>query len=350
MREFLKTKIVPLVIVILLFLSACAEIRVPVTAEEKMEAQVEIAVHEWKNWYNDYRRVAVIVYKMFRAISDAKSLKEEIKLPSKNVMWDDGVRKIRSKELNLTDKKALEILSNRELPKNGYVLIPLPTMPAENLIKPWIFAKKFKFNKKTHIFTYTIDDGKIKIPAEGFPIGIRFFVSMSKDINAYAAKDRDGYFIMFHRGICQFLPDDNQLAFVIGHEMGHILRDHLGKITGTNLLVGILSLGVAFATGIPDLGNILYGGIMAKYSRDHEREADFFGLCFTHLAGYDIEIASKAFITLGSSAPPIALEQFFSTHPYDAERRAYLKKVVNWIKAGKTWQQIIEEIKKRESS
>jgi len=347
MRGFLKIKII--VLVILLFLSACAEIKVPVTAEEKLEAQVEIAVQEWENWYSDYRRVAFIVYEMFREISNAEPLKEEIKLPSKNVMWDDGVRKIGLKELDPVDKRALEIISNRELPKNGYVLIPLPTMPAENLIKPWIFAKEFKFNEKDHIFTYVTEDSEIKIPAEGFPVGVRFFVSMSKDINAYAAKDGDGHFIMFHRGICQFLPDDNQLAFVIGHEMSHVLRGHLGKLTGTNLLVGILSIGVAIATGIPDLGNIIYGGIMAKYSRDHEREADFFGLCFTHLAGYDIEVASKAFITLGSSAPPIALEQFFSTHPYDAERRAYLKKVVNWVEAGKSWHQIIEEIKSGEA-
>lgn len=346
MKRFLKIKIIVLV---LLLISACAEVRVPVTAEEKMEAQVEIAVQEWRNWYSDYRRVAVIVYKMFRGISSAESIKKEIKVHL-NTMWDDGVRKIGLKELDPVDRRALEIISDKKLPKNGYVLIPLPTMPAENLIKPWTFAKKSKFDKKDHIFSYLIKDSEVKIPAKGFPIGMRFFVSMSKDINAYAAKDKDGYFIMFHRGICQFLPDDNQLAFVIGHEMAHVLRGHLGRMTGTNLLVGVLSIGVAIATGVPDLGNLLYGGAMAKYSRDHEREADFFGLCFTYLAGYDIGVASKAFVTLGSSASPDALEQFFSTHPYDAERRAYLKKVVNWVKAGKSWHQIIQEVKEGKAS
>ena len=331
-------------IFLLTFLFACAQIQVPVTKEEKIEAQVEIAVQEWKSWYNDYRRVAPIVYRILRALASTDSIKEEIKKPSKNIGWDDGVRRIELKGQNTIDHKALEIIAKRKLPDNGYLLIPLPTMPAESAIRPWTWVKEFKFNEKDHIFTYITEDEEIEVPAEGFPIWIRFFVSRSREINAYAAQDKNGYFIVIHRGICQFLPDDNQLAFVIGHEMAHILRGHLGKVKGVNLLAGILGLSVAIFVS-PDLGNIIYGGIMAKYSRAQEREADFFGLCFTHLAGYDIEIASKAFITLGSSAPPSELEQFFSTHPYDAERRAYLKKVVKWIKEGKTWHQIIEEIK-----
>ncbi|HDD43946.1 MAG TPA: hypothetical protein ENG63_03680 [Candidatus Desulfofervidus auxilii] len=325
------------------FVFACTTVKIPVTSEEKFEAEVEIAVEEWKGWYNDLRRVSNIFYKILKSISAEESLKGKIIFPSKKPFWDDGIRHIELKKLNKIDHKALEVITGKMLPKDGYILLPLPSMPAEVLIKPWSFAKKFNFDKEKHTFTYLVNGKEIKIKAVAFPIWIHFFVSMSREINAYASKGKNGYFIVIHRGICHFLPDDNQLAFVISHEIAHILRGHLKKRVGVNLITGILATGIAIATGISDLANIVYAGVMAKYSRDQEREADFFGLYFTYLSGYNIELASKAFITLGSSAPRSLLENFFATHPYDAERRAYLKKVVNWIKEGKTWQQIIRE-------
>ena len=85
------------------------------------------------------------------------------------------------------------------------------------------------------------------------------------------------------------------------------------------------------STAVQKIGASVYGlgaqyGVMLPFSRKHESEADYMGLVFMAMAGYNPEKAPafwERMATQGSSTP-----EFLSTHPSDASRIANLKKLV----------------------
>ncbi len=121
-------------------------------------------------------------------------------------------------------------------------------------------------------------------------------------------------------------PD--QLAAVIGHEIGHVLAQHANERASQKAAVG-LGLQVAQAAagasgGVPAGTMELLGlgaqvGVLLPFSREHESEADTLGLALMARAGYDPRQAVALWQAMGANdqgAPP----EFLSTHPSDATR------------------------------
>ena len=163
---------------------------------------------------------------------------------------------------------------------------------------------------------------------------IRVYVQDIPHFNAFMAPN--GMMVVW-TGLLLRVGNEAQLAAVIGHEAGHYIRRHSLKAwldaKARTDLMAILSIGLAVG-GVPGGGDIfnisqlLQAGIMAKHSRDNEREADEIGLDSLIKAGYDPDEAPKVWeniikeMELGENKNPPA---FFASHPDPKERIKNLK-------------------------
>jgi len=147
-------------------------------------------------------------------------------------------------------------------------------------------------------------------------------------VNAYAFP---GGSIAVTRGILIELNNEAELAALLGHEIGHVNSRHTAEQMSKGVLTNALIGGISTYAGtqVPGLGNLTSqlgmlgaGALLARYSRDNEREADALGLEYMVKAGYN----SKGFVELmdmlrsTSKHKPSAIELMFSTHPMSDER------------------------------
>ena len=143
-------------------------------------------------------------------------------------------------------------------------------------------------------------------------------------------------------GLLLRVQNEAQLAAVLGHEIGHYLRRHslqrFEKIRDTSNVLTFAQIGLAVA-GIGQFRDLVTLGALASlssYSRDHEREADGFGLLFMAKAGYDPGEASniwKRLVEEGKSDPGYKRPPIFqATHPQSTERMKVLEMLASQIR------------------
>jgi predicted Zn-dependent protease len=113
-----------------------------------------------------------------------------------------------------------------------------------------------------------------------------FKVLESPEINAVSLP---GGPIYIFRGLIDLIgeEDDDALACVIGHEIGHVNGRHAARQISSQLLTSLLiGFGVPGGTN-QDLARIAAGLISLRYSREDELDADRRGLSYAYYAGYD---------------------------------------------------------------
>lgn len=135
-----------------------------------------------------------------------------------------------------------------------------------------------------------------------------------------------GFLFLSHSllDLCERRPDE--LAFVIGHEMGHVVRGHAWDRTFNQTALQAVSV-VASGTGpvgawLRQQGMQL---LLSAHSRDGEVEADELGVRLAAAAGFDPAGAISLLRQLERLGPdPSVLGQYFASHPPAAERIARL--------------------------
>ena len=144
--------------------------------------------------------------------------------------------------------------------------------------------------------------------------------------------------IAVYTGILDVTKNTNGLAAVMGHEIAHAVAKHSverasrGAIlnTGTQLIDiftgGKLSQ-VNRATGMNTIGLLSQLGIMNPFTRKQESEADYLGMIFSSLSGYDIRETKKIWERMKEFNKGKATPEFMSTHP-SADNR--IKKINEW--------------------
>lgn len=159
----------------------------------------------------------------------------------------------------------------------------------------------------------------------------------SDTVNAFATL---GGHIVVCRGLLEKLPDENALAMVVGHEIGHVRYRHPLLAAGRGLAVG-LALGTLAGASDNTLANMalnLGGGIaLRKYGRDQEWAADVAALravvaLYGHTAG-----SAALFQMLDAERGRFALPEILRSHPLDAERIAAIDDIASsegWRKTG----------------
>ena len=122
------------------------------------------------------------------------------------------------------------------------------------------------------------------VKANGIGQAITFKVSDQADVNAYANINKEVY---VYRGLLEYVSNDDELAGVISHELGHILNGHCAKQGDLNTGVNILANATAQVTGNTVAAGVGQQLATSKLSRKDEFEADITGVDLMTKAGYN---------------------------------------------------------------
>jgi predicted Zn-dependent protease len=141
----------------------------------------------------------------------------------------------------------------------------------------------------------------------------RFSVVSSAMINAFALP---GGFVFVTEPLIDLCgADRDEVAFFLGHELGHILRGHArNKLTASTFLNAV-------GSRLPGAGPMLRQILNKGYSRELELEADREGVRLARAAGFDPHAAVRALNRLAQiSADDTGAMEYFSSHPAISER------------------------------
>jgi predicted Zn-dependent protease len=142
-----------------------------------------------------------------------------------------------------------------------------------------------------------------------------------------------GGFVFLSSGLLEFCRRDlDEVAFLTGHEMGHVVRGHalerMLKRIGAEGLSRILSRGLLN----PALRESGIKWLESSHSREAELEADEFGLRVCSAAGYEAAAALRLFERLTQApAEQTGTAGYFTSHPPASERMAHAKAILQTV-------------------
>jgi len=162
-----------------------------------------------------------------------------------------------------------------------------------------------------------------------------FNLVQDQQVNAFCMP---GGKIVVYEGLLPVTKDETSLAIVLGHEVAHAVAKHSAEQMSTAIrqqygaqALGMVLSGAGVSDGMTNLAGTVFGlgakGASAKYSRDHESEADHLGIIFAAMAGYDPQ-AAVPFWQRMSQATGGGSNSWLSTHPSDATR---IKQIQGWM-------------------
>ncbi len=145
--------------------------------------------------------------------------------------------------------------------------------------------------------------------------------------------------IAVYTGILEITKNDDGLASVMGHEIAHAVAKHsierasravvlnIGT-TALDIFTGGAISNTSRSTGVDVAGMLRHFGIDNPFGRKQETEADYLGIIFSSLAGYDIRESYKIWERMKESNKGKEPPEWMSTHPSSSKRIETLKK---WI-------------------
>ena len=210
-------------------------------------------------------------------------------------------------------------------------------------------------------------DAKSKVPTSNDPrytnrlknIGSRIARGANKENEAwdYEVFDKDtrnafvlpGNRVGFYKGMMDFTDNDDQVAAIMGHEVGHVTGKHAAERVSTQMAGQLAVVGGTILAGTQGakrcngltgtqrsnclgsvnrntqlingaLGMGFQLGILMPFSRRHESQSDLLGAKYMHKAGYDAYQSVKLWEKMAENNTNRQPE-FLSTHP-DPSRRA----------------------------
>ena len=145
--------------------------------------------------------------------------------------------------------------------------------------------------------------------------------------------------IAVYTGILDITKNTNGLAAVMGHEIAHAVAKHSSERASRNVAINvvtqvtdILSGGklstVNRTTGMNTVGLLTQMGITNPFNRKQETEADYLGLIFSSLSGYDIRETTKIWERMKKANKGKTPAEFMSTHPSPDSR---IENINGWL-------------------
>ena len=136
--------------------------------------------------------------------------------------------------------------------------------------------------------------------------------------------------IGIHRGLLVELENGAELAAVLGHEIVHASAKHAANEINRDVLLALAGLGIQYAVDDSEHARkILFatdlslGLVGQKFNRDDERMADYHGIKYMHLAGYDTAAAvslQEKFVAMAADRRSDWVSGLFASHPPSDER------------------------------
>jgi predicted Zn-dependent protease len=145
--------------------------------------------------------------------------------------------------------------------------------------------------------------------------------------------------IAVYTGMLDVTKNKNGLAAVMGHEVAHAVAKHSVERASRSTLLkaGTQIIDIATGgklsqvnrvTGLNTVGLLSQIGIMNPFNRKQESEADYLGMIFSSLSGYDIRETVKLWERMKESNKGKEPPQFMSTHPSSTNR---IKQLNDWM-------------------
>ncbi len=145
--------------------------------------------------------------------------------------------------------------------------------------------------------------------------------------------------IAVYTGLLDITKNEDGLAAVMGHEIAHAVAKHSVERASRGVLLNtgtaILDIATKGAvsninrtTGMNAVGLLSQIGIMNPFNRKQESEADYLGLIFSSLSGYDIRETIKVWERMKEAKKGKEPPEFMSTHPSSTNR---INNITNWI-------------------
>jgi predicted Zn-dependent protease len=142
--------------------------------------------------------------------------------------------------------------------------------------------------------------------------------------------------IAFYSGILPIAKNDDGIAAIMGHEIAHAVARHSAERASRSILMDAgtyalqrFVLGASLTGYSRDLYNQLRQlGLELPFSRSQESEADYLGLIFMSLAGYDTEESYKVWERMKEDMGGKGPAEFWSTHPSPDNR---INKLKGWV-------------------
>jgi len=158
-------------------------------------------------------------------------------------------------------------------------------------------------------------------------IDYHFYVLADEEVNAVSLP---GGYVYVNKGLLDKVANDDELAGVLGHEIGHIVARHSIKKLQAMMAYSLLSVLVAQASQSGDVANaanIAFASIMSGYSREDEMLADQLGTRYMKAAGYDPHAMITFLRRLQEidKRKPLQAKVYFKSHPYVPDRIRVVK-------------------------
>jgi len=337
----IKYRIVHL-LVACLFFTGCSTVTGPsVSKEEIQKASDALKLKALAYQINQVKRINDIGYHLTRNIQT-----EDIKAkprPFLGLFCFDRT-KLTKRYFNVSPEEGVFIAFTLENTpaaraglKPGDIVLAINDHKINNIRNLVSRVGKLKEAKMT-VVTILREDRieKVTVDVEQLPLNVRFTVIDEHSVNAAAGPRQ--VFVTY--GLLNFIKSDDEIAAVLGHELAHLSRGHLKRKMGGQFITTFLAIGLGIAAEVArsGSGNVVMrsvGGIGdvfgAKFSRDLEREADYFGVKNMYLAGYDPQVAATFHERFAVEIPGTMTRDYFSTHPSSPERSVRVQKAIEQL-------------------
>ncbi|PIP21012.1 MAG: hypothetical protein COX40_01705 [Candidatus Omnitrophica bacterium CG23_combo_of_CG06-09_8_20_14_all_40_11] len=331
----------------ILFASGCATMTGPSVSREEIEkTREELKVKALAYRIKQLQRLENIGNCLMLAIP-----REDVKREPQPFLGITCIQidKYLEKLYNLNIKKGVVIIGVRERSpaqniglQPGDILVSLNKIKINNINRFQALASKFKIGQPVEMEILRGNQNlALSTKIEQLPINLPIIMVDQQEVNAAT----DGKLIVVTYGLVNFAKSDDEIAAVLGHELAHAVRGHVAKAQGGQILtlIAALALGIAAERNSPGSGQGVMRGVgqigdifNASYSRDLEREADYFGTKFVYYSGYDVNACATVEERFAIEIPATMIEHYLSTHPSSPERVARVRKTIEELKANKT--------------
>ncbi|MBL8017363.1 MAG: M48 family metalloprotease [Ignavibacteria bacterium] len=171
--------------------------------------------------------------------------------------------------------------------------------------------------------------GKLVQSTEAGKSPYRFEFHLLADANTVNAFALPGGQIFITYALLSRLKNEDQLAGVLGHEIGHVINRHSAEHIAKQELTEGLIQATDIATGDPSMISRFIGNMVnMKYGREDELESDDYGVKYMIDAGYDPEAMIDVMKILKDASGGGNQPEFMSTHPSPDNRIEKLKEVI----------------------
>ena len=235
----------------------------------------------------------------------------------------------------ITDRKQLTLVSEAKLNAQAVQVFEKikekekmsDDLKSLNEIKE--IGKKMEYSIGEYFYRSKLDDPTVNFDWE------YILIDNKKVRNAWCMP---GGKIAVYTGMLDVTKNTNGLAAVMGHEIAHAVAKHSVERASRGLLlnsgtqiIDIFSGGklskINKTTGMNTVGMLSQLGVMFPFNRKQESEADYLGLIFSSLSGYDIRETTKIWERMKEYNKGKEQSEFMSTHPSPNNR---IKKINEW--------------------